>query len=478
MLFANSRTPLERAGDLDAQIGANVLGAARLAGLASAPLDEVLDYGERRMRAALAALPDGRWTFTDVMDSFGPRPDQQAPSIIAVEVTVAGDEITFDFAGTAPQRAGSINAVEAVTVSSVAYAVRAATDPTLPANGGVLRPVHVLAPVGSLVNAVAPAAVGAGNVEVSQRVADVCLGALAQVVPGRVGAASQGTMNNIVVGNDRWVYYETLAGGQGGRPYRRGMSGVHTQMTNTRNTPVEALERAYPLRVRRLRLRRGSGGAGTHPGGEGVERDLEVLEAATLSLITERRQSSPWGLDGGGPGSVGENWLLPGGAKPMRGGSPTRSRSSSTPATWSGCSHRGAAVGGHLPEHLCPFRRPASRLPRLPRHGTERNLRDRDRWRLGHRRGGRPAAGRPRRQGRHRRPPGRQGQRARHRDRRGLRPRRRDQRRRRDRGGRAGQGDGSVARRWSTRPASAGPPARSARTGATTRPTTSAPSAR
>jgi N-methylhydantoinase B/oxoprolinase/acetone carboxylase alpha subunit len=316
LVLANSRTPGERAGDLDAQVGANRLGATRLAELADStdvPFSEVLDYGERRMRAVLRDLPDGTWRFTDVLDSFGPRPDQQVPSTIAVTVTVAGDEIAFDFTGTDSQRAGAVNAVEAVTVSAVGYALRAAVDPTLPANGGVLRPVRVTAPAGTIVNAVAPAAVGAGNVEVSQRVADACLGALAQVVPDRLGAASQGTMNNLVIGNSHFVYYETLAGGQGGRPWRHGMSGVHTQMTNTRNTPIEALERAYPMRVRRLRLRRGSGGAGEHPGGEGIERDLEVLEPATLSLVTERRISAPWGLAGGQAGAPGENWLLRGG---------------------------------------------------------------------------------------------------------------------------------------------------------------------
>lgn len=177
-----------------------------------------------------------------------------------------------------------------------------------------MRPVRVVAPVGTVVAARPPAAVGAGNVEVSQRVADVCLGALAQARPERVGAAGQGTMNNLLMGGEGWVYYETVAGGQGGRPGpRAGMSGVHTGMTNTKNTPVEALERAYPLRVRRYRLRRGSGGEGLAPGGEGIERDLEVLEDCTVSLITERRTSRPWGLEGGQPGAPGENWLLPGG---------------------------------------------------------------------------------------------------------------------------------------------------------------------
>ena len=311
LVMSTSRTPTERAGDLDAQVGANAVGVERLAALAGQPFAEVLAHGERRMRAVLAALPDGTWRFSDVIDSYGSGPDQQEPSVIALTVGVAGDTITFDFTGSQAQRRGNVNAVEAVTVSAVAFAVRAALDPTLPANAGTLAPVQVVAPLGSIVNARPPAAVGAGNVEVSQRVADVCFGALAEIETGRVGAASQGTMNNVLVGNDRWVYYETLAGGQGGRPPGAGgagMSGVHTHMTNTRNTPIEALERSFPLRVRRLRLRRGSGGAGLHPGGEGIERDLEVLEAATLSLITERRVSQPWGLGwwraGGGGGEL------------------------------------------------------------------------------------------------------------------------------------------------------------------------------
>jgi N-methylhydantoinase B/oxoprolinase/acetone carboxylase alpha subunit len=201
-----------------------------------------------------------------------------------------------------------------VTVSAVSFALRSALDPTIPANGGAMRPVTVVAPPGTIVAARPPAAVGAGNVEVSQRVADVCLGALAQCLPDRVGAAGQGTMNNVLVGGPTpqpWVYYETVAGGQGGRPSGGGMSGVHTAMTNTRNTPVEALERAYPLRVLRYGLRRGSGGSGHHPGGDGIERDLLVLEDCTASLITERRTSRPWGLDGGEPGAPGEDWLLP-----------------------------------------------------------------------------------------------------------------------------------------------------------------------
>jgi N-methylhydantoinase B/oxoprolinase/acetone carboxylase alpha subunit len=313
LLLAASRTPEERAGDLDAQIGANVVGFDRLLALGAQPLEEVVAYGERRMRAVLAALEDGTWSCQDVLDSTGSDPDQQRAARIAVTVTIAGDEITFDFTGTDPQARGNVNAVEAVTVSAVAYALRTVVDPTIPANGGSLRPVRVIAPPGTLVAAQPPAAVGAGNVEVSQRVADVCLGALAQALPERVGAAGQGTMNNVLIGGEGWVYYETVAGGEGGQPTRAGMSGVHTAMTNSKNTPIEALERSFPMRVVRYRLRDGSGGAGRFPGGDGIERDLQVLEDCTVSLITERRKSQPPGRAGGEPGAVGENWLLPGG---------------------------------------------------------------------------------------------------------------------------------------------------------------------
>jgi N-methylhydantoinase B/oxoprolinase/acetone carboxylase alpha subunit len=324
LIVASSRTPGERAGDLDAQLGANVVGCARLAALDGQPFAEVLDYGERRVLAALADLGAGAWRAEDRLDSTGPRPEQQHPARICCRITSTADAVTFDFTGTDPQSTGNVNAVEAVTTSCVAFALRAALDPSLPANAGVMRRVRVVAPLGSLVNARFPAAVGAGNVEVSQRIADVCLRAFANAVPRRVGAASQGTMNNVVIGGrtDRaggdgpWVYYETVGGGQGGRPGDRpGMSGVHTGMTNTRTTPVEALERAYPLRVRRSTLRRGSGGEGAAPGGDGIEREIELLTDATVSVITERRTSTPWGLDGGAPGAAGENVLLDAGAR-------------------------------------------------------------------------------------------------------------------------------------------------------------------
>jgi N-methylhydantoinase B/oxoprolinase/acetone carboxylase alpha subunit len=312
LFLAASRTPDERRGDLDAQRGANRLGAARFRELDPAEdvLAEIIAWGERRMRAALHALPDGVYQFDDILDSTGAGSTE--PARIVVAVTVHGDAITFDFTGTDDQRAGSVNAVEAVTASAVAFALRSVVDPDLPANGGALRPVTVIAPPGSIVGAQLPVAVGAGNVEVSQRVADVCLGALAQAAPDRVGAASQGTMNNVLIGGDGFVYYETIGGGQGGRPNGQpGMNGVHTAMTNTRDTPVEAFERAYPMRVRRYELRTGSGGAGAAPGGDGIGRELEMLEPTTVSVVTERRASQPWGLAGGEPGAVGENWLLP-----------------------------------------------------------------------------------------------------------------------------------------------------------------------
>ena len=324
-IVAASRTGDERRGDLAAQRGANRLGTQRLAALieslgtasALAVLHEVLDYGERRMRAALRDLPDGEWRAEDVLDSAGPRPEQQSPTPVVVTLRVQGDEVTFDFTGTGAQRAGTVNAVEAVTVSAVGFALRCATDPTIPANGGAMRPVRVVAPAGTVVAATPPVAVGAGNVEVSQRVADVCLAALEAAAPGRVGGANQGTMNNVLLGASDpapWVYYETIGGGQGARPWADGMSGVHTAMTNTRDTPVEALERELPLRVVRSTLRRGSGGTGARRGGDGIERDLEVLVDTTVSLVTERRVSRPSGSGpGAGAGSPGENWLLPGG---------------------------------------------------------------------------------------------------------------------------------------------------------------------
>jgi N-methylhydantoinase B/oxoprolinase/acetone carboxylase alpha subunit len=327
LVAANSRSPAERLGDLAAQVGANVVGAGRLAAVLvdDPPIEEVLAYGERRMRAALADLPDGRWRFADELDSSGPEPDQRRSTAVVCTVEIRGDAITFDFTESGPQAPGSTNAVEAVTRSAVGFALRAVLDPTMPANGGSLRPVSVRVGRASVVAAALPAAVGAGNVEASQRIADVCLGALAMVAPDRVAAAGQGTMGNVLVGGSGFVFYETIGGGQGGRPDRLasatapaaagrpGMNGVHTAMTNSRNTPVEAIERAFPVRVRRYGLRSGTGGPGRFAGGDGIERTIEFLAPATLTLVAERQISRPWGLAGGGPGAPGEHWLLPGG---------------------------------------------------------------------------------------------------------------------------------------------------------------------
>ena len=313
-----SRTPWERRGDLDGQMGANAVAARRLGELVESEgvgrFHEVsaalLDYGERRMTAALADLPDGSYVFEDFMehgdDDIG----------IRVRLTVDGSSLHADFTGTDPQVEANFNAVEAVTRSCLYYAVRVATDPTIPANGGCYRPVTLTAPQGSVVNARPPAAVAAGNVETSQRIADVLLGALAQAAPDRVPAASQGTMNNVLIGNDEFAYYETVAGGQGARPYRDGQSGIHTAMTNTRNTPIESLHLHYPFRVTAYTLRRGSGGDGTYRGGDGIHREIEFGTDAILSLMGERRRNPPWGLNGGQPGALGEDWLIrPGGER-------------------------------------------------------------------------------------------------------------------------------------------------------------------
>ena len=310
--LAATRTPQERLGDLAAQLGANEVGALRLADMVTKEgiagfgrlTAALLSYGERRMTEALSRIDDGVYRFRDVME-WGDRDVD-----IEVAVTVSGGGLRADFTGTAPQIPANFNAVEAVTRSCLYYAVRVGTDPSIPANGGSYRVLELVAPAGSIVNAEPPAAVAAGNVETSQRIADVLLGALAQAAPDRIPAASQGTMNNVLIGNDGFAYYETLGGGQGGRPVKPGASGIQSGMTNTKNTPIESVSAHYPFAVRRYTLRRGSGGAGLHPGGEGIEREIEFLEPAQLSLMGERRRHQPWGLAGGGPGAAGEDWLI------------------------------------------------------------------------------------------------------------------------------------------------------------------------
>ena len=310
--LAATRTPQERIGDLSAQLGANEVGARRLIETARhlGPRRfqdlavAVLDYGERRMRAALADLPPGTYRFTDHMEG------REELHPITVAVHLDGGELHADFAGTSPQVPANFNAVQAVTRSCLYYAVRVATDPSIPANGGCYRPLTLATPPGSLVDAVSPAAVAAGNVETSSRIADVLLGALAPANPQRIPAASQGTMNNILIGSEHAAYYETVAGGQGARPSRDGQSGIQTGMTNTRNTPIESLEAHYAFKVRRTTLW-DSGGDGCHRGGDGIERELEFLEPAVVSLIGERRRTHPWGLQGGGEGACGQDWYQP-----------------------------------------------------------------------------------------------------------------------------------------------------------------------
>jgi len=307
-----SRTSWERRGDLDGQMGANAVAVRRLTELVESEGTDrffdvsaaLLDYGERRMISALGELPDGGYEFEDYMEHG------EKDVAIRVKVSVEGETLDADFTGTDPQVEANFNAVEAVTRSCLYYAVRVATDPTIPANGGSYRPLSLLAPEGSIVNARPPAAVAAGNVETSQRIADVLLGALARAAPDRVPAASQGTMNNVLIGNDEFAYYETVAGGQGARPYRDGQSGIQTGMTNTQNTPIESLHDHYPFQVTAYTLRRDSGGAGAFKGGDGIRREIRFDAGATLSLMGERRRNPPWGLSGGDPGAPGEDWLV------------------------------------------------------------------------------------------------------------------------------------------------------------------------
>ena len=265
-------------------------------------MDELHDYSERIVRAAIAELPDGCFEASDVLEPAG-----GGELGIRVALTISGDELELDFAQTVSQHRGNLNCPLAVTRSACYFVVRCLTDPDVPASGGAFVPVQIRAPEGSLVNARSPAAVAAGNVETSSRIVDVVFAAFGQAVP--VPAQGQGTMNNLTLGNDRFTYYETVGGGQGACPDADGPSGVHVAMSNTLSTPAEALELAYPLRVERHALRLGSGGDGAHRGGDGVVRELRVLEDCRLSLIGERRARAPQGAHSGGDGLPGRNLL-------------------------------------------------------------------------------------------------------------------------------------------------------------------------
>jgi len=308
-LVAQMRNPDERRGDLRAQLAAHRLAEQRVAELCAArgkqtiaaAMDELYAYSERVMRAGIAELPDGRYEATDVLEPIAGALELRAA------VTIAGDSIAIDFAGTSPQHDGNLNCPLSVARSACFYVVRVLVAPDVPASGGAFAPVNVTAPHGCLVNARPPAAVAAGNVETSSRIVDVVMRAFGEAID--VPAQGQGTMNNVTLGNDRFTYYETIGGGQGACPGADGPSGVHVAMSNTLSTPVEALELQYPLRVERYGLRLGSGGAGARRGGDGVVRELRVLEDCRLSIISERRAHAPQGEHGGRPGSPGRNLI-------------------------------------------------------------------------------------------------------------------------------------------------------------------------
>jgi N-methylhydantoinase B len=312
LLLANVRTPWIRRGDLRAQLAANELGERRLSEVVErrglevviSAFDEVIAYTERRTRARIAELPDGFYEASDVMEGDGTT-DEDIP--IAVRLTIEGDSLTIDFDGTADAVAGNVNCPLSVTRSGCYFALRVLLEDDVPANAGVLHPVEIVARQGSLVNASAPSAVVAGNVETSQRIADTVLLALSQAVD--LPAQGQGTMNNLVIGGRGWTYYETIGGGQGASSTGDGPSGVHVGMSNTLNTPLEALELEFPLRVERQQLALGSGGSGRHRGGDGIERSVRVLEEASVSLLTDRRRHAPRGARGGKDGALGANKL-------------------------------------------------------------------------------------------------------------------------------------------------------------------------
>jgi N-methylhydantoinase B len=305
LFVANARNPDERRGDLRAQIAAHRLAERRIDELCArrgranvaAAMDELYAYSERMVRAAIAALPDGRWSAEDVVEAV------EGELTIRCTVEVDGEDVRIDFTGTAAQDRGNLNCPLAVTRSACYFVVRCLTEPDLPASGGAFAPVAVTAPAGCLVNARRPAAVVAGNTETSSRIVDVVFRAFGEALP--VPAQGQGTMNNVALGNDGFTYYETIGGGQGACPDADGPSGVHVAMSNTLITPVEALELSYPLRVERWHLREGSGGAGAHRGGDGVVRELRALEGCRLSVLAERRAHGPHGARGGADGAPG-----------------------------------------------------------------------------------------------------------------------------------------------------------------------------
>jgi N-methylhydantoinase B/oxoprolinase/acetone carboxylase alpha subunit len=324
LILANVRTPDEREGDLSAQIAANRVaerrlldvvrkyGRARAVGYAKS----LQDYTERVIRAAIGKIPTGQYEFEDALDNDG---FSDRPVLIRAKLTIdaargkRGAHATVDFTGSAAQVEGSVNANFAITLSACLYALRCLVDEDVLYNAGVSRALTVIAPPGTIVNALRPSAVAGGNVETSQRITDVVFGALGKALPDRMPAASQGTMNNITLGGSspaRFAYYETMAGGMGGRKGMDGLSGVHTHMSNTRNTPVEAIEHYLPVRINQYALRKGSGGKGAARGGDGIVREYEMLGDTSVTLLSDRRERGPYGAQGGAPGTPGRNTLI------------------------------------------------------------------------------------------------------------------------------------------------------------------------
>jgi N-methylhydantoinase B len=321
LILANVRSSDERRADFEAQIGSLKTGELRLLEIVARRGEKeareyaahLISYSSRMMRAAIAAIPDGTYEAEDALDDDGIT-EREIP--IRARVTIKGERATVDFTGSSPQVAGAVNAVEAITVSAVSYCFRCLLTSDVPASAGLTEPIEVVAPEGTVVNALPPSSVAGGNVETSQRIVDVVFKALSQAIPDRIPAASQGTMNNLTIGGidprtgKEFSYYETVAGGMGARPTLNGMNATHTHMTNSLNTPAEALEYAYPLRVREYRIRKDSGGKGRHHGGNGAIREIETLASARMALLSDRRKRPPYGLHGGKDGAPGRAFII------------------------------------------------------------------------------------------------------------------------------------------------------------------------
>src|SRR5206468_5222045 len=321
LFLANTRVREERQGDLRAQIAALQVGAERTRALVEtagraevgAAMEDLKDYADRLMRAALRKIKPGTYSAEDFLDDDG---FGTGPIPLRVAIKIASGRAVIDFSGSAPQVRGSVNANYAITLSATFYVMKCLATELVPANEGLMRSIRLIAPEGTIVNALPPAAVAGGNVETSQRIVDVLLRAMAEAAPDRIPAAASGTMNNLTIGGldprtgEPFAYYETIAGGMGARPGKPGVSGVHTHMTNSLNTPAEALEYSYPLRVRRYSLRPNSGGKGQYPGGDGIVREIELLTDAEVTLLSERRTRGPWGLSGGKDGAPGKAFVV------------------------------------------------------------------------------------------------------------------------------------------------------------------------